>query len=117
MTRPGKESSLSTRNWTESGKLIASSMRDHHRVMEMLRPRTASGDHTKPSVLDSLVVGCKLGLPPIMSVMGTVAPPFFGSFTTKGKLVVGEASWKRVGGLNAVAYVPRRSRRSTGRSS
>src|SRR5216683_5844438 len=117
MTRPGKALSLSTTNCVEMGKLMASSMRDHHCVSDRSRPRTQPGDHTKPSVLDVLFVGCRLGLPPVLDWARTVAPPFFGSFTVIAELVVGEARLKSVGGLNAVARAPRSSRRSTGRSS
>jgi len=66
-------------------------MRDHHLVADRSRPRTCAGDHTKPSVLDVLVVDaswhCRRHV-----WMATVAPPFFGSFTKKGKLVLGEPS-------------------------
>src|SRR5262245_65186665 len=96
---------------------MASSIRDHQRVIERSRPRTCAGDHTNPSVADLLVVGSRLGLPPLIDWTATLEPPFIGSFTTIVEAVAGEARLKRVGGLNAVAYVPRRSRRSTGRSS
>src|SRR5258705_4474176 len=107
MTRPGKEVSLSTTVWSDSGNAIAPSMRDHHLVAHRSRPRTCAGDHTKPNVLDVLVVARQLALPPDTSWMPTVAPPFFGSFTKKGKLALGEPSSKSVGGLKADASGPR----------
>src|SRR5258706_15313333 len=103
MTRPGKEVSLSTTDWSDSGKAIAPSMRDHHLVADKSRPRTCAGDHTKPSVLDVLVVGRKLALPPDTSWMATGAPPFFGSSTKTGKLVWGLPCWKNAGGLKTAA--------------
>src|SRR5260221_2989308 len=98
MTRPGKEASLSTTVWSDSGKAIAPSMRDHHLVADRSRPRPFAGDHTKPSLLHGLVIGRKLALPPDTSWMATVAPPCFGSFSMEGKLYLGEPSWKSVGG-------------------
>src|SRR5258706_8206885 len=92
MTRPGKEVSLSTTDWSDSGKAIALSVRDHHLVADRSRPRTCAGDHTKPSVLEVLVVGRRFALPPVTSWMATAAPPFLGSLTMVGNVVWGEPS-------------------------
>src|SRR5713101_6162101 len=102
MTRPGNAFSLSTTNWELIGKLIASSILIHHRVIDTLRPGSCRGDHTKPSVLEV----------PVVDWTTTVSPLRRGSVTVMGELESGAARLYSVGGLNAVACVPRRSRSS-----
>src|SRR5258706_16281656 len=117
MTRPGNAFSLSTTNWELIGKLIASSILIHHRVIDTLRPGSCRGDHTKPSVLEVPVVGCSAVLPPVIDCTTTVSPLRRGSVTVMEELESGAARLYSVGGLNAVACVPRTSRSSMGRNS
>src|SRR5258705_8443483 len=117
MTRPGNALSLSTTNWELIGKLIASSIVFHQRVSDISRPGSCRGDHTKPSVLELPVVGCSEALPPVIDWTTTVSLFRRGSVTVMVEVESGAPRLYSVGGLNAVACVPRRSRSSMGRNS
>src|SRR5882672_6655729 len=99
------------------GRLIALSMRSVHQVAVRLNPPRPRGDHTPPAVLDFPVVGCRLGLPPVVDCTTTLSPPRRGSLTGSALLEKGAPRLKSVGGLNAVPEVARRNTVAAGRIS
>src|SRR4029453_13598099 len=115
-TRRGSRLSLLTINCVP-GSLTALTMRSFQAVKDRFRLLTSRGDHTTPRVLDSLVGGSSCGFPCCTVWTMADCPLFRGSVTGRLPLETGAPRLKSVGGLKAVACVPRSSSRSGGRNS